>query len=215
MNTSRLAILAVLAVGIAIVAATRTCRDRPSADATAQRDTEAKAGPAGVSPRGADSPVDLRDRDRLRDDEVAAGTPPAGVAPTPEVAPEPPPPPREDPQAGAEPAAVEGPPASPTIEAAMTAARAAAQDEVAKVRSEMRSKCWSGLDRGGKGDGGVKLGFSLGFDAEGHVVASAVQQHGRDDHIPGLDTCLARFAHAIEVPAPGEPVSVEVDVELP
>lgn len=214
MNTSRLVILAGLAVGIAIIAATQTCRDRPPADATASRDAEGEAKAGGVAPRSTDSPVDLRDRDRARDEAGAAPTA-AGVPSTPAVAPEPPPPPREGSQADAEPVVVEGPPASPTVEAAMTAAKTAAQAEVAKVRSEMRSKCWNGIDRGGKGDGGVKLGFSLGFDAEGHVVTSAVQQHGRDDYIPGLDTCLAPFAHAIEVPAPGEPVSVEVDLELP
>jgi hypothetical protein len=212
MNTSRLAILAVLAVGIAIVAATQTCRERPSADATAPRD--AKEAPAGVAARPSDTPLDLRERDRLRED---AAVEPAGEPPTPEptpIAPEPLPP-REDPQANAEPVVALGPPASPTIEAAMAAAKTAARAEVAKVRSEMRSKCWNGLDRGGKGEGGVQLGFSLGFDAEGHVIASAVQQHSRDDYIPGLDTCLAPFAHAIEVPAPGEPVSIEVELELP
>jgi hypothetical protein len=212
MNTSRLAILAVLAVGIAIVAATQTCRERPSADTTAPRDAK-EAPAAGVAARSADTPIDLRERDRLRED---AAVEPAGVPPTPEpIAPEPPPPPREDSPADAEPVVALGPPASPTIEAAMAAAKTAARAEVAKVRSEMRSKCWNGLDRGGKGEGGVQLGFSLGFDAEGHVISSAVQQHSRDDYIPGLDTCLAPFAHAIEVPAPGEPVSIEVELELP
>ena len=84
--------------------------------------------------------------------------------------------------------------------------------EVAKVRSEMRSKCWNTVDRGGISE--AKLGFSLSFDSGGKVVASAVQQQ-RDSYITGLDTCLAPFAHAIAVPAPGEPVSVEVELELP
>lgn len=211
MNTSRLAIAAGLAVVIAIIAATQTCRDR--SPAAVADEPVAKAEPkGGVGPRATDTPIDLRERDRLRDNEAAT---PAGVISTPEtvdaVVPEPPPPPREDPQAGAEPPTAVGPPPSPTVEAAMTAAKAAAQDEVAKIRSEMRRKCWDGS----KGGGGVPLSFSLGFDADGHVIASAVNQQSRENYVPGLETCLAPFAHAIEVPAPGEPVSVQVDLELP
>jgi hypothetical protein len=211
MKSSRLAILAILAVGIAIAAATQTCRERQPAATTAESDP--KVDPGGVAPRAADTPMDLRERDRLSEDQAA----PAGAIATPDAPTgaeaQPPPRPREDTQP-AEPAVVEGPPASPTIEAAMAAAKTAAQDEVAKARSEMRHKCWDKIDRGGVGDGGVKLGFSVSFNAEGKAIASAVQQ-GRESYIEGLDRCLAPFAHAIEVPAPGESVSVEVEVELP
>lgn len=210
MNTTRLAIAAGLAVAIAIIAATQTCRDRSPAEAN---EPVAKVEPkGGVGPRAADPPLDFRERDRLRDDEAAT---PAGVISAPETAdravPEPPPRPLEDPQAEAEPTIVVGPPPSPTAEAAMAAAKAAAQDEVAKVRREMRRKCWDGS----KGDGGVPLSFSLSFDAEGHMLTSAVHQESRENYVPGLETCLAPFAHSIEVPAPGEPVSVQVDLELP
>jgi hypothetical protein len=209
MKSSRLAILAVLAIGIAIVAATQTCREREPA-ATAQSDT--KVDPAGVSPR-ADTPMDLRERDRLREDQpTAAGVIATPDAPTGAEAAEPAPvdPRRLEPPA--EQPTVEGPPASPTVEAAMAAAKTAAQDEVAKVRGEMRRKCWDGAERGGVGS--AKLGFSVSFNAEGQVIASAVQQ-GRDSYVPGLDTCLGPFAHALEIPAPGETVSVEVELELP
>jgi hypothetical protein len=33
--------------------------------------------------------------------------------------------------------------------------------------------------------------------------------------VEGLEQCLAPFAHAIEVPAPGESLSVDVEFELP
>jgi len=210
MNNPRLAILAVVAVGIAIVAATQTCRDRPPAEATAARDDEVNPAKK-VAPRATDTPMDLRERDRLREDAVD----PAGVAVTPAEAPAPAPQP-VDPERQAqeptEPAVAEPIPASPTVEAAITATLAAAQDEVAKVRSEMRSKCWSGASRGGIDS--AKLAFSLSYDAEGNVLASAVQQ-SRESYVDGLDRCLAPFAHALTVPAPGEPVSVEVEVELP
>jgi len=214
MNSSRLAILAVVALGIAILAATQTCRDRPPAD---ESGPVAKAEPkSGVASRPADTPMDLRERDRLQENE--ARNEPLPVAPvptTPEAVPAPEPTPSVDDRdrtTPTEPPTVVGPPGSPTIEAAMTAAKAAAQDEVAKVRSEMRNKCWNTVDRGAISE--AKLGFSVSFDAEGKVLASAVQQ-GRDSYIPGLDACLAPFAHALSVPAPGESVSVEVDVELP
>lgn len=210
MNTSRLAILGVIAIVAAIVAATQTCRDRPPAAETATRDTKANPTPTGVSPRAADTPVDLRERDRVREDEPAA-PPTAPTAPADAVAQPDPPvdPARQEPS---EPPSAPAVPASPTIEGAMAAAKTAAEGEVAKVRTEMRRACGDALDRGGGGS--VKLGFSLSFDAEGKVLASAVQQ-GRETYIDGLDRCLAPFAHAIAVPAPGEPVSVEVDVELP
>lgn len=214
MNNSRLAILAGLAVAIAIIAATQTCRDR--SPAPAPDEPIAKAEPkAGVAPRAADTPIDLRERDRLReDDPTAPATPPAGGPASPDpTADALPPPERKDPEPNAEPPIVVGPPPSPTIEAATLAAKAAAQDEVAKVRGEMRRKCWDGIDRGGKSD--AQLAFSLSFDAEGHVLASAVNQTSRENYVPGLETCLAPFAHAIEVPAPGESLSVEVDLELP
>jgi hypothetical protein len=214
MNTSRLAILAGLAVAIAIVAATQTCSDRSSTP----NEPVAKAAPkSGVSPRATDTPIDLRERDRLReDDPTAPATPPTGVPATPDATAEVPPPlpERKDPGPPAEQPIVVGPPPSPTIEAAALAAKAAAQDEVAKVRGDMRRKCWDGFDRGGKGGSGVTLTFSLGFDAEGHVLASSVQQT-RDDYIQGLETCLGPFAHAIEVPAPGESLSVDVEVDFP
>jgi hypothetical protein len=214
MNSSRLAILAVVAVGIGIVAATQTCRERPPTDA--KTEPVATAEPAGgVAPRAADTPMDLRERDRQQDDEARNERSAVPGATTPEAAPElEPTPPTDDRDRTApiEQPTVVGPPGSPTVEAAMAAAKAAAQDEVAKVRGEMRSKCWNTVDRGGISE--AKLGFSLSFDAEGKVLASAVQQQ-RDSYITGLDTCLGPFAHAIAVPAPGEPVSIEVEVELP
>ena len=213
MNSSRLAILAVVAIGIGIVAATQTCRER----SPTKTEPVAKSEPAGggVAPRAADTPMDLRERDRLQEDEARNDPPVAPVPTTPEPAPElEPSPPTDDRDrtAPTEQPTVEGPPGSPTVEAAMAAAKDAAQDEVAKARSEMRSKCWNTVDRGGISE--AKLGFSLSFDSGGKVVASAVQQQ-RDSYITGLDTCLAPFAHAIAVPAPGEPVSVEVELELP
>lgn len=213
MNRSRLAILSVVAIGIAIVAATQTCRERPPAETTAASDAKA-ASSSGVAPRATDTPMDLRERERLRQE----GTEPAGVAATPEAAPAPTPPVegeprREEPTEPAE--APPLPPASPTIEASMAAAKAAAQDEVAKIHGEMKKKCWDDFDRGGVGDGGIKVSFSLGYDAEGRVLASAVQQTDRASYIQGLETCLAPFAHGLTVPSIGEPVSVEVEVELP
>lgn len=213
MNSSRLVILAVVAIGIGIVAATQTCRER--SPTKAEPDSVAKAEPAGggVASRPADTPMDLRERDRLQEDEARSDPAVAPVSTTPEPTPEPSPPTDDrDRSAPTEQPTVEGPPGSPTVEAAIAAAKDAAQDEVAKVRGEMRSKCWNTVDRGGIS--GAKLGFSLSFDSEGKVLASAVQQQ-RDSYITGLDTCLAPFAHSIAVPAPGEPVSVEVELELP
>lgn len=215
MNTSRLAILAGLAVAIAIVAGTETCRDRSPASSSDAEPVTKAAAKSGVSPRSADTPMDLRERDRLREDDPAA----PATAPTAEpAAPDAPveAPPREPKDSGppAEQPIVVGPPPSPTIEAAALAAKAAAQDEVAKIRSEMRRKCWDGFDRGGQGGSGVTLTFSLGFGPEGQVLASSVQQT-RENYIQGLETCLGPFAHAIEVPAPGESLSVDVEVELP
>lgn len=215
MNTSRLAIFGGLAVAIAIIAATQTCRDRPSG---APSEPVAEAEPKGVSPRASDAPMDLRERDRLRDE----ATTPAGVVATPEpapappvVAPEPPPVSPKGEPVESEPVVVVGPPPSPTLEASMAAAKAAVKDEIAKIQGEMRSKCWDGFDRGGKGDGGVTLSFSLGIDAQGHVIASAVNQQSRENYIMGLESCLAPFAHGIEITGPGESVSIEVDVEMP
>lgn len=215
MNTSRLAILGGLAVALAILAATQTCRERPSeADPPV-----AKAEPkGGVGSRASDTPMDLRERDRLRDE----ATDPAGVVATPEPAPEPAPADsalllKQQRAAAepAEPAVLVGPPPSPTIEASLLAAKTAAKAEIAKIHGEMRRKCWDELDRGGKGDGGVKVSFSLSIDAQGHMLASAVNQQSRENYIMGLESCLAPFAHGLEISGPGESVSIEVDVELP
>jgi hypothetical protein len=163
-----------------------------------------------VGTRSADTPFDLRERQRNGEPEPEPE--PALPDPLAEAAPAP----VDDPErmlpTNEPPPTVVGPPASPTIEASMAAAKAAAEDAVAEVRRDMRRKCWDTIDRGGIDE--AKLAFSLGFDAEGRVIASAVQQ-GREGYIQGLDTCLAPFAHALEVPAPGEPVSVDVSFELP
>jgi hypothetical protein len=210
MHRSRLVILAVVAIGIAVVAATQTCRERPPAAETPALATA--PAPTGVAPRATHDAIDLRERDRLREDEPPA---PASLPAVPAAAGEAeaaPPPEREAPDPDEPPPAAEPIPASPTVEAAMAGARAAAETAVAKVHGTLRAECWDGIDRGGIAQ--AKLAFSLGFDAEGKVVASAVQQ-ARDTYIDGLDRCLAPFAHAIAVPAPGEPVSVEVELTLP
>jgi hypothetical protein len=210
MNKPRLIILAVATIVVALAFYVVVDRDpAPPSEPTAEASPPTTVG---VAPRASDSPFDLRDRDRSN---AAAGdsAAPEGT-PTPEAEPAPEAPAPEDRRSAepGEPATVVGPPASPTIEANMAAAKAAADDAIAEVRGDMRRKCWDKVDRGGVGN--AQLGFSLSFDPEGHVVASAVQQ-GREGYIQGLDTCLAPFAHAIEVPALGESVSVEVTFELP
>jgi hypothetical protein len=207
MNQPRLIILAVIAA-VAVALAAYVASDHepatPAADPAAK--ASAQAAP-GVAPRGSDTPFELRERERLN---AAADDPSAAaVAPAPAAAASPE---KREHVESEEPLTVVSPPASPTIEASMAAAKAAAEDAVAEVRSDMRRKCWDTVDRGGIGE--AELGFSLTFDAEGRVIASAVQQ-GREGYIQGLDTCLGPFAHALAVPAPGEPVSVDVTFELP
>lgn len=219
MASIRLAALGALAGAALLGAFVLLDRERPPAAEAGPAPEPKAASRGGVSPRATDSPRDLRERQAQRDgdpggpppaDAPAEPTPtepaPAEVAPAPEA-------PRDDPNAGEPPPAAPPLPASPTREAAMTAAKAAAEGEVAKLRAQMRRECGDAIAAAGVGDR-VTLGFSLGFDAEGKVIASAVQQ-GRDTYVAGLERCLGPFAHGIEVPAPGEPVSVEVELELP
>ncbi len=203
--------ISVLAILLAAGVAFYIARD-PAPEEAATGPGTKTAVADGVGRRASDTPFDLRDRDRLSEDADAPAAPAeAEASPTAEA---PPSRDRESMEPSGPPASVEGPPGSPTIEAAITATQAAAQEAVAGVHREMRTKCWDTLDRGGVGADGVELGFSLGFDAEGHVITSAVQQ-GREGYIQGLDVCLGPIAHAIEVPAPGEPVSVTVSFTLP
>lgn len=211
MNTPRLFILVSIAA-LAVALAVYVAADSKTPASTEPAPQRSNVAADGVGRRATDTPFDLRERDRLAQETPApppqpASDPPAATAPAP-VDPE-----RLAAPEGPPPTAV-GPPGSPTIEAAIAAATAAAQEEVASIRSELRRKCWDSIDRGGVGDDGVEIVFSLGFDAEGHVITSAVQQ-SRETYIQGLDTCLGPFAHGLEVPAPGEPVSISVALTLP
>ncbi len=80
-----------------------------------------------------------------------------------------------------------------------------------RAHGTMRRECWEPLvDR----PNGATIEFSLSYDADGNVIASAVQQT-REHYSEALGTCLANHATGLKIEAPGEPVSLSVPVALP
>jgi hypothetical protein len=200
-------LLGVAAVGWALVS---TCGARERGEGSTTPRAAARARQDSSEPGPVESPFAVRDRARQQADGDATAEP--EPEPEPAVAREPDPRRLDAPEEPPEPAIAPAP--APGFAAATAAAIEAAERAVADTRDEMKASCWDGRERGGVGDEGVTIGFSITFDARGQAIASSVQQD-RDAWIDGLDRCLAPFAHAIEVPAPGESVSVDVELSLP
>lgn len=168
------------------------------------------AAPTAAKASNASRPNPFEERDRTPDDEDASERPTAPVqalagVPTP-AAPER----REDPEAPPA-AAPPLPPPSPTVEVAMVQANVAAKAAVDKAQPKLRRECWDTL---ANRPDAAQVEFSLSYDADGNVIASAVQQ-GRENYNAELGTCLGKQATALKIEAPGEPVSLNVAVDFP
>jgi hypothetical protein len=182
---------------VAVVVGVLVTRESPSTSVSAPAKSAERRTPSRD-----ESPFEARDRARRDPDDPQ---PAVDDSPRPIGAP------MDRPPQAAPAAEAAAPPPPPLTEAAARA-KASADTAVAAVRNDMRAKCWDGL--AGERPASVEVGFSLTVDAEGKVLSSSVNQ-SRDHHIPELGTCLAQFAHGLDLAAPGQTVSVDVSFALP
>lgn len=81
-------------------------------------------------------------------------------------------------------------------------------------REEIVTKCWNPSAEKNPEPAKVNVGLSLSFRATGVVVASgtiANREAARHD----MMDCIGAIAHGIEIPPPGQSISVEVYFDLP
>lgn len=81
-------------------------------------------------------------------------------------------------------------------------------------REEILTKCWNPSAEKNPEPVKVNVGLSLSFRATGVIVASgtiANREAARHD----MMDCLGRIAHGLEIPPPGQSISVEVYFDLP
>lgn len=203
------AALVAASAGLVIYMSSRTgTREQPPAQPQA---AVARAEPTGVRPADYDPAIrTLPDRD---DDEPPA--PPVLPAIQPVV--EPPP---DDPGRG-------GPPPEPPPPVVLSDEEKAAQDALFALReavaddvrrqldkqsNALRRACWKPELTGGASSG--TFGVNASFDASGALLAYGISD-SRDGAPAGVGACLRQQALALAPQAPGQPVSVDVQLRLP
>ena len=134
-----------------------------------------------------------------------------------------PPAPAADPPRAAKAPEVESPPPPPPVaekktgEELVTLQQTVERQALAAIeakREEIVTKCWNPSAEKNPEPAKVNVGLSLSFRATGVVVASgtiAKREGARHD----IMECMGTIAHGIEIPPPGQNVSVEVYFDLP
>jgi hypothetical protein len=105
-------------------------------------------------------------------------------------------------------------PAGADGETARTAARRAATRELEARRRDLVATCWTPFARKAPEPKRARFKFNLIFDAEGREAARGIAEV-RGEERPEAARCLRSRPLDLRIPAPGQPVSLEVDLVLP
>jgi hypothetical protein len=108
------------------------------------------------------------------------------------------------------------PPSTTPRKAPVDTARAkqAVAAAIAKHRPMILERCWGPAAAKDKDPPRVRWTFNFSFDAEGKQIGRGVTEY-REAFRPDVTRCLQAELPVIEIPAPGESVLLEVDLELP
>lgn len=122
--------------------------------------------------------------------------------------PPPPPPPREP----APPLDAEAQAAHDAHVALRTRVVADVQRELAKQSGALKDACWQPGLTGGASSANFKINAS--FDADGKLLARGISDD-RDAGAAGVGECLRKQPLALEIPPPGQAITVDAPLRLP